>query len=312
MKSFLVNKLADLNAAYRKETGLQFRMFRYLARLTKDLTAIQKSYHANIFHCCTQKTASQWFRLIFSDPVVYQHTGLNCFSFESFMDLLVGKYPENADQKWDRLPTLLYRDFCPAVSVPVNTIITPLYIGRNVFGKLPKPENHKAFFVMRDPRDIVVSWYFSIRDSHPLMGNILKHRKILQKTDFKGGLKYTIDVLQERGVFEAQRSWMIQEPTENVKVFRFEDLTNNSLIFLERLFEFLQVEIQGNDVKALDKRYHFKKLSRSKPEMKYSGKTDHYRKGISGDWKNHFDGDVKDYFDQVSGELIEILGYSSV
>ena len=30
----------------------------------------------NVYHCCTQKTASQWFRGIFADPAFADHTGL--------------------------------------------------------------------------------------------------------------------------------------------------------------------------------------------------------------------------------------------
>ena len=35
------------------------------------------------------------------------------------------------------------------------------------FAALPKPEPWRAFFVLRDPRDVVVSWYFSSIGSHP-------------------------------------------------------------------------------------------------------------------------------------------------
>ncbi|MEO1006544.1 MAG: sulfotransferase domain-containing protein, partial [Cyanobacteria bacterium J06638_38] len=35
----------------------------------------------------------------------------------------------------------------------------------------------------------------------------------------------------------------------------------------------------------------------------------HYRKGISGDWKNYFDNSTLNHFQQVTGNLVETLGY---
>ena len=42
-----------------------------------------------------------------------------------------------------------------------------LYMPYDGFAALTKPEPWRAFFVMRDPRDVVVSWYFSSVSSIP-------------------------------------------------------------------------------------------------------------------------------------------------
>ncbi len=35
----------------------------------------------------------------------------------------------------------------------------------------------------------------------------------------------------------------------------------------------------------------------------------HYRKGISGDWRNYFDESLITYFREVTRDLLEVLGY---
>ena len=38
-------------------------------------------------------------------------------------------------------------------------------------------------------------------------------------------------------------------------------------------------------------------------------KMNHFRKGISGDWKNYFDDEIENKFMDITCDLIDILGY---
>ncbi len=35
-------------------------------------------------------------------------------------------------------------------------------------------------------------------------------------------------------------------------------------------------------------------------------KQDHLRKGVAGDWTNHFDDEVTEYFDKITGDLLDV------
>ena len=96
-----------------------------------------RSAYDNIFHCCVQKTASQWFKSVFCDEIFYQNTGLAAESYSK-----VGLRQDTYD------------------AVPLRKVATPLYISYANYLELPKPKAYKTFFVTRDPRDIVVSFYF--------------------------------------------------------------------------------------------------------------------------------------------------------
>jgi len=52
---------------------------------------------------------------------------------------------------------------------PSDHIVGPLYIKAENFQQIPKPKRFAVFYVMRDPRDLAVSHYFSQRYSHPLL-----------------------------------------------------------------------------------------------------------------------------------------------
>ena len=246
----------------------------------------QRSPFDNIYHCCTQKTASQWFRGIFADPVFADYTGLESVPF---IDLGLRR------ASFDR-------------PFPRGSVVTHLYIDYPTYRAIPKPERFRTLFVMRDPRDTVVSWYFSARYSHAVLEPIPEMRLALEGQDLQAGLKYIIDKLEEYGSFAAQRSWLAASADSKVHIFRYEDLAQDNRAFLRRLLEYLQVSLPSRAFGALYDRHNFKRLALGREQ----GKQDihsHYRKGIVGDWQNYFDEEVTRHFRSVTGDTLELLGY---
>ena len=54
----------------------------------------------------------------------------------------------------------------------------------------------------------------------------------------------------------------------------------------------------------------FSRLARGRTQGEENTKS-HFRKGISGDWKNHFNHDHKDYFKKYYNEILVKLGYEN-
>jgi hypothetical protein len=195
-------------------------------------------------------------------------------------------------------------------ALPTNTIGAHLYIDYSTYLTIPKPIAYRTFFILRDPRDIAVSWYFAARNSHKPVGPIPKLRNDLKKLSFHDGLKYSIDSLEELGLFWVQKSWMnISEDRENVKVFRYENFASDNYSFLVSLFNYLKIEMPEAELHALYVNNSFERITKGR----YQGteeKDAHYRKGVSGDWKNYFDQSLMSHFRKVTGDLLETLGYA--
>lgn len=252
-----------------------------------SLQVIKHSPYNNIYHCCIQKTASQWFRAVFDDPTIYQYTGL-----------VTRPYVQLGLRNAPSVPAL-----------PPKTIGTHLYISYQTYLEIPKPSNYKTFFVLRDPRDAVVSWYFSAKYSHVLTSVIPELRRDLAQLDSSNGLKYIINRLVEFGYFEAQKSWInVTQEQENIAIFRYEDLVSSNNSFLRKLLNYLQIEIPKAEFIALCDRHKFETMTKGRAQGEENINS-HYRKGIAGDWKNHFDSSTLDYFYQVTEDLVEVLGY---
>ncbi|MBO4210852.1 sulfotransferase domain-containing protein [Micromonospora echinofusca] len=253
------------------------------ARTRLTVPVVTQCEYDNIYHCTVRKTGSQWIKKLFSDPIVYRHSGLLPYD-----------------------PRFYKRRSLPVI--PPGRIGLALFHSYPRFEEISKPGTYRAFFVIRDPRDIVVSSYFSLRNSHAPMGDIPQARKTLQEKPMKEGLLHVIDRLSERYLFKQLRSWANAPSSENFRLFRYEDLTGERQPEeVDQLMRHCGITLPPAELETLLSRYSF---SRMKKNVESPGQISHYRKGKAGDWRNHFDDDIHDAFDAATGgDLVEVLGY---
>lgn len=252
------------------------------ARLRLTVPVAERCEFVNVYHCAVRKTASQWVKSVFSDPIVYRHSGLVTYD------------PRYYGWKDPRV--------CPP-----NRIGLSLYFPYKRYLKMPKPEAHRTFFIYRDPRDLLVSSYFSTRDSHTPMGDVLEVRAALRDRPKKDGMLYLIEHLTKKGMFNAVRSWVEAPPSETIRLIRYEDLTGeDQLAEMDALMRHCGFDIPRPELMTLLDKYSFTRMN----ERKKAGTVSHYRKGRSGDWQNHFDDDIEQAFQQATGNLLSILGYA--
>ena len=268
---------------------------RVARRLTQfPVFVSHRSRFANVYHCCIGRTASQWLRRVLSDSGVYYRCGLRTYTYQ---DRLPGRVDERG---------LTERTF--ERPFPLRRIVTPMYLSFENFRDLPKPSAYRAFFVYRDPRDIVVSGYFLRRHTDTL-GNTAEDRHFLQAASLEDGLLYTIDRAERRGVFEAFRSWADAASDPNVRLIRYEDLTGDgSFQSIQELMSFFDIAIGPQELRDLLERYSFDRLSGGRRR----GETDrasHYRSGVAGDWAEFFTPRVDERFNDVAGDLRHLFGY---
>jgi hypothetical protein len=254
-----------------------------------------QSQNENVYHCTVQKTASQWLHAILSDPRVYRYCGLRTYRYQDGL-------PEHYDAR-----KLVERRFDKPF--PSGVIASPIYCSYEGFVSIPKPLHYKAFFITRDPRDVLVSWYFSSKFSHPLIGDLGRVRRDLNRLSEEDGLLYSLEYLQAFGLFASQRSWVDADAKdENVLLLRYEDLTGcRSASLFERLFQHCDARVPKSDIQAIVESYRFERRSGRRPGEE--DPTAHLRKGVPGDWRNHFSNRVSTHFDAIAGDLLGLWDY---
>jgi hypothetical protein len=241
----------------------------------------------NIYYCCSQKTGSQWLKQILIDPAFYQATGLRVLPY-----VALGMKYARVDQ-----------------AVPLHTVLTHLYTSYDTYAAIPKPGRFRTFYIVRDPRDAVVSWYYSARFSHNLVDPIPWLRERLNAVDFEDGMIFLVDTLAEWGFFDCQRSWFAGGGSDpSVRIFRYEDLARDEVAFLWDLFGYLDVRMSDEEFASLSERHAFAKYSKGRNKG-MEDQSSHYRRGSSGDWREKFTERIRKHFYDTTGDLASVLGY---
>lgn len=151
--------------------------------------------------------------------------------------------------------------------------------------------------IIRDGRDVAVSaWHHRSRGSsestngggQPFAAFVAKSAEIWKQSISSGK------------VFESNH------PDRYLEV-RYEDLHADGPTALGRVFEFLDAD----DTVAKDclKAAAFETVNNGRGRGQ-EDPSSFFRKGVVGDWQNHFDDEAKAAFEETAGEALKMLGYA--
>ena len=126
----------------------------------------------------------------------------------------------------------------------------------NDFLKIPK-NTYKAFVVVRDIRDVMISQYFSITYSHSIINEShAKGRIKLQKMNFDESFMYFLTKVYPIGdiKFSYKRfleSWMVSND-EDIYITKYELLTQD-FSYLEwiKIFKLLEIKLTDIEIQQL-------------------------------------------------------------
>jgi lipopolysaccharide transport system ATP-binding protein len=186
-------------------------------------------------------------------------------------------------------------------------IYPTLYITKRQFDGVYLPTDWRRFVMIRDLRDTLISAYFSIKNSHPILDSLnTVWRQRLNSLTLEEGLIYLIDEWLP-GCERIQRTWVESgEP-----IIRYEDLLERDVEILERvLLDECQLPIDRAHFRKIVLANRFERLTKGRPRGQ-ENTTAHERKGIAGDWENYFTDPVKRIFKERYGELLIGTGYET-
>jgi hypothetical protein len=176
----------------------------------------------------------------------------------------------------------------------------------------------KAVVVWRDGRDVLVSQYY-----HSLFYNDRGNRRLVDQTradlDFSdySDIRRNLPVFMEY-VYEVKKHprfswkefgdyWLPRKQFHHVK---YESFRSVPVLTLKDLLRNLQCKEPNSDlVEEVVRKHSFEVQSGRKAGEESS--TSFLRKGIVGDWKNHFTLESRRKFNEYAGQQLISLGYES-
>lgn len=160
--------------------------------------------------------------------------------------------------------------------------------------------NTKSLFLYRDPRDAFLS---RVKDmvyvkNYPTLSEKEIFMKILN--DMPASLSRALE-------------WLKQEDVCCFK-FSFEEMKRDLRMLFMRIFNYLELPVDKNLLEETIRKHSFETITgRRRGENGDPIRTSRllFRKGISGDWKNHFDDEIKRKFKKLCGAYVIDMGYES-
>jgi Sulfotransferase domain len=173
------------------------------------------------------------------------------------------------------------------------------------------PDYRKVVYVVRDGRDVAVSFYF----------HLIKHWHLDIETPFSEFL------VQFNGGSFAHKTpwadhvlnWLDNSPSDFLLV-RYEDLQDNAAVELTKVLEFAGLSVDSDAVQSALEFSSFERLQQyekyqfhlsNSPLALSDSSIQFMRKGQVGDWRNYFTEELLEQFMQVHGKALERLGYLS-
>jgi hypothetical protein len=268
----------------------------------------------NIFVLCMHKAASTFVADVLLPSIARRSSHYDLFNLGSNLILFTERRQAAGEVCTDRDPNQRLADYFLAEPIPKsNTLFGRIYPGHlaaieEAIG-MPLPnESNKLAVVRRDPRDALVSLYYSVAISHDPgqtegdASSFRAFRDSLAQRDLREGLKY---LLSNEEISVTTREFMCcTRLLENPQVgdLPYELLLNKPLAWLKQFIGFAGLE------RYVDEDWYEGMITHLQPP-ETEDPARHKRRMKPGNWVDVFDGELKNMFDQRVGSLMEQFGY---
>ena len=185
--------------------------------------------------------------------------------------------------------------------------------------ELYKGYDDRVSVVLRDGRDLMVSFYY-----HHLFYNDWNHHPSVDKHRAQIGFDDFDDIYANLPKFivymnevwgrrfnhftwaQFIESWLPNVPAE--RLIKYEDLLASPLSTMERALKSLTGrEVDTIKLEAIVEKYRFENVAGRKQGAEK--KSSFLRKGVAGDWVNHYSQESREVFDRYFGDALIRCGY---
>ncbi|MGJ5673989.1 MAG: sulfotransferase domain-containing protein [Nostochopsis sp.] len=179
----------------------------------------------------------------------------------------------------------------------LDSLVSPRYMATHLSWDLmphSRENSLKYIYIARNPKDVSVSYFYFMK-SLPLCNFQGTWDKFLE-CFMKGDVPYG-------SYFDHVLEWWGHKDDENVLFLKYEDLKKDLSSQVKIIAEFIGFQLSDEEAKDVAQKCTFQAM-KSNNNMrffvnKFIKKGSHLRKGIVGDWKNHFSDEQLEQFQKL-------------
>ena len=268
---------------------------RYIQKRFKTELALLQGKHTNnslktsVIHFSVNKSATQYIKSILRKAAIENGmtpVSIGDYAFHSTMPFL----NRLSDKEWKEY----------------THIFKPKGYMHTVFGamvRIPHLEQYKIILIVRDPRDVLVSGYFSKAFSHPLPPSESDKRARFEENRQQAQTE-TIDeyvLKNSEKIYDIYTDYVqyLLEKNTHVYVCKYEEMINDFETWLMGLLNYAELEISPELKQQFITEHQAKIPKKEDPNQ-------HLRKGKAGDYKTKLQAKT---IDNLNIKFKEILKY---
>lgn len=170
--------------------------------------------------------------------------------------------------------------------------------------RLSDPGKYRIVLMLRDPRDLLVSHYFSVRYSHKLPAQEQKRIEFLERRSAAGAESLDDYVRRMAPVFKARYADYVDIVARGYGVapLRYEDMVSDTTTWVGEFFSRLELSPDEQDIEAAARLGGFGLHVRGRV-------TDHIRRREPGEYREKLAPDTARWLDDLFGPELGYLGY---
>jgi hypothetical protein len=173
-----------------------------------------------------------------------------------------------------------------------------VYGPMRLYQPIPNMQKYRILLILRDPRDVLISHYYSLLYSHTLISKKLLDKR--NKNKHKTIDNFVLEHVDEYAkIYEDYQKNLLG--LRNVTFIRYEEMIEKPQLFLLKLRDILGVDIDDEDISYMVKN----RMTPPEKENKYS----HRRSGKSGQYIEKLKKDTVDVINERLSNVISALGF---
>lgn len=170
---------------------------------------------------------------------------------------------------------------------------------------IPWNENAKYIVVLRNPKDVSVSYYYQLLATVPSLRGMDFHEYFCNN--------WITGWIPSGDYFDHVTGWWNRRNQKNVLIMLYEDMKSDLPASIRKIASFLgqeyEAKILADDGLVMEKIAQRSGFTPVQGDIIKSGHAFHIlRKGIIGDWQNHYSDEESDFMDRVIDERLNETG----
>ncbi|ELT90619.1 hypothetical protein CAPTEDRAFT_101347, partial [Capitella teleta] len=161
-------------------------------------------------------------------------------------------------------------------------------------------EGLKVIAVLREPKDTLTSYYYHYCNIINFPGDFHDFFDLVRQDRLHGG-----------NIFKMAQDWWQARDLPNVLVVKYEEMKKDTAEVVRRVAEFLEIPLDSKAVESIVENCNMDKMRKGLveaiPDESEMAKQ-FFRKGVVGDWKNHFAKDEEDFVDECVRKYFDPVG----